>query len=45
MIDGKQRGIDRHKIDVLNEMERPKTGESFLGFVNFLRDYVPNGLL
>ena len=26
-------------------MERPKTGkamESFLGFVNFLRDYVPN---
>ena len=45
MIDGKQRGIDRHKIDVLNEMERPKTGkamESFLGFVNFLRDYVPN---
>ena len=29
---------------VLNEMERPKTGkamESFLGFVNFLRDYVP----
>ena len=41
MIDGKQRGIDRHKIDVLNEMERPKTGkamESFLGFVNFLRD-------
>ena len=47
MIDGKQRGIDRHKIDVLNEIERPKTGkamESFLGFVNFLRDYVPNGL-
>ena len=32
MIDGKQRGIDRHKIDVLNEMERPKQERQWKAF-------------
>jgi len=44
LVDGKTRSIDTHKVNVFEKLGRPKTGkdvESMLGFVNFLRDYVP----
>jgi hypothetical protein len=37
-------GLDPVKADLFESMGRPRTGkevESFVGFVNFLRDYIP----
>ena len=44
MLDGESRVIDRYKIDLFTNLERPKSGkqvESLLGFANFLRDFIP----
>ena len=44
IVDGEKRGVDPHKAKVFQEMARPKTGkevQQVLGFVNFLRDFIP----
>ena len=44
LIDGRSRSIDPIKVSALQKMSRPRTGpqmESFLGFVNYLRDFIP----
>ena len=44
MIDGERRGIDIFKAKVFNDMSAPKSGkdvQAILGFVNFLRDFIP----
>ena len=43
-MDGERRGVDPFKAKVFQEMEAPKTGkgvQAILGFINFLRDYIP----
>ncbi len=45
IVDSQQRQIEDHKAKDLEKMKRPRSGkqiESFLGFINFLRDYIPN---
>ena len=44
IVDGERRGVDPFKAKVFQEMEAPKTGkgvQAILGFINFLRDYIP----
>ena len=44
IVDGEKKCIDLKKVKVFQEMRRPKTGKevaSLLGFVNFLRSYIP----
>ena len=44
MVDGDQRGVCPLKAEVFAKMQRPKTGkevQKVLGFVNFLRDFIP----
>ena len=45
LIDGFTREIDSFKKEMAQKMVKPQTGkqvESLLGFLNFLRDFVPN---
>ena len=44
IVDGEKRCVDEKKVAVFWEMREPKTGKevsSVLGFVNFLRSYIP----
>ena len=44
IVDGDRRGVDPFKARVFEEMKEPKTGKQIqrvLGFVNFLRDFIP----
>ena len=44
MVDGDQRGVCPLKAEVFTKMQRPRTGkevQKVLGFVNFLRDFIP----
>ena len=44
IVDGEKRCVDEKKVAVFREMREPKTGKevsSVLGFVNFLRSYIP----
>ena len=44
MVDRERRGIDIFKAKVFNDMSAPKSGkdvQAILGFVNFLRDFIP----
>jgi hypothetical protein len=44
LITSETRSIDPHKVNVFQNMKRPKTGpqmESAMGFVNFVRDFIP----
>ena len=44
IVDGEKRCVDEKKVAVFREMREPKTGKevsSVLGFVNFLRNYIP----
>jgi hypothetical protein len=44
IISGEERVIDQEKVNAFEKMERPKTGagmKAMLGFVNYLREYVP----
>ena len=44
IVDGERREVDPFKVKVFQEMEAPKTGkgvQAILGFINFLRDYIP----
>ena len=44
MVDGDQRGVCPLKAEVFAKMQRPRTGkevQKVLGFVNFLRDFIP----
>ena len=44
IIDGKRRAVDQHKVAVFRNMRRPTRGKevsSLLGFVNYLREYIP----
>ena len=44
VVDGDQRGVCPLKAEVFAKMQRPKTGkevQKVLGFVNFLRDFIP----
>jgi hypothetical protein len=45
LLSGSDRSMDKEKLDVLCKYGRPKTGtqiQAFLGFVNYLRDYIPH---
>ena len=44
VVDGDQRGVCPLKVEVFAKMQRPRTGkevQKVLGFVNFLRDFIP----
>ena len=44
VVDGDQRGVCPLKAEVFAKMQRPRTGkevQKVLGFVNFLRDFIP----
>ena len=44
VVNGDQRGVCPLKVKVFAKMQRPKTGkevQKVLGFVNFLRDFIP----
>ena len=45
LIDGFTQKIDSFKKEMAQKMVKPQTGkqvESLLGFLNFLRDFIPN---
>ena len=44
IIDGSRRAVDPQKVAVFREMKQPRRGKevsSLLGFVNYLREYIP----
>jgi transposase InsO family protein len=44
VLTGEHRSVDPEKLTTLNNFPKPTTGKqimSFLGFVNYLRDYIP----
>ena len=44
VVNGDQRGVCPLKVEVFAKMQRPRTGkevQKVLGFVNFLRDFIP----